>query len=104
MLARAQTELDGRLIHTSIRQDDFNATGAVASDTEDIVNMTLNVGGTQVAVIIVEQPTGGLKVSFRSRGNVDCSKLAEQFGGGGHKAAAGATLNEPFDDRPDQSA
>ena len=66
------------------------------SDTEDIVNMTLNVGGTQVAVIMVEQPSGGFKISFRSRSQVDCSKLAEQFGGGGHKAAAGAFVPGPL--------
>lgn len=96
-LARAQAELNGRLVHTSIRQEDFRATGAVASDTEDIINMTLAVGGTQVAVILVELATGGVKVSFRSRGQLDCTRVAEKFGGGGHKAAAGATLNEPFD-------
>ena len=96
-LVRTQTELGGRLIYTSIRQEDFRATGAVASDTEDIINMTLTVGGTQAAVIFVELASGGVKVSFRSRGQLDCSRLAEQFGGGGHKAAAGATLNEPFD-------
>jgi phosphoesterase RecJ-like protein len=43
-----------------------------------------------VAVIFVEQKSGGFKISFRSRSHVDCSKLAEQYGGGGHKAAAGA--------------
>jgi bifunctional oligoribonuclease and PAP phosphatase NrnA len=96
-LARAQMELGGRLIYTSIRQEDFLATGAVSSDTEDIINTTLTVSGTQAAVIFVELASGGVKVSFRSRGQLDCSRLAEQFGGGGHKSAAGATLNEPFD-------
>jgi phosphoesterase RecJ-like protein len=96
-LARAQTELNGRIVHTYIRQEDFRATGAAASDTEDIINMTLAIGGTQAAVILVELAAGGVKVSFRSRGQLDCSRLAEQFGGGGHKAAAGATLNEPFE-------
>ena len=58
--------------------------------------MTLSVGGTQVAVILVEQPTGGFKISFRSRCELDCSRVAEQFGGGGHKPAAGAFLDEPL--------
>ncbi|HEY2882129.1 MAG TPA: DHH family phosphoesterase [Pirellulales bacterium] len=98
ILAGAKTELDGRLIHTRVRQDDFKATGAIPPDTEDIVNMTLDVAGTQMAVIMVEQPTGDLKVSFRSRCAVDCSKLAEQFAGGGHKAAAGAFVKGPFED------
>ncbi len=95
-LARTQTDLDGRLIYTAISQEDFRATGAVASDTEDVINMTLAVGGTQVAVLLVELAGGGIKVSFRSRNQVDCSRLAERFGGGGHKAAAGATIQQPL--------
>ena len=95
-LARAQSELAGRLIHTAIFQEDFAATGALPSDTEDVINMTLGVAGTQVAVILVEQPTHKFKLSLRSRSTVDCSRLAEQFGGGGHKAAAGAMVEGPF--------
>jgi phosphoesterase RecJ-like protein len=41
----------------------------------------------------MEQPRGGIKVSFRSRGRVDVARLAETFGGGGHRPAAGATLD-----------
>ncbi|MHB1036314.1 MAG: DHH family phosphoesterase [Pirellulales bacterium] len=96
ILARVVTELDGRLIHTSVLREDFDVTGALPTDTEDVINMTLAVSGAQVAVILVEQLTGGFKISFRSRCEVNCSKLAEQFGGGGHKAAAGAFLKEPF--------
>ncbi len=94
--AHTNIELDGRLIYTWLTQADFFATGALPSDSEDVINMTLAVGGTQVAVILVEQPTGGFKVSFRSRCDVDCSAVAETFGGGGHKAAAGAFLDEPL--------
>jgi bifunctional oligoribonuclease and PAP phosphatase NrnA len=96
-LVHTQTEQSGRLIHTWLDQADFDACGALPSDSEDIINMTLAVAGTQVAVILVEQPKGGFKISFRSRCEVDCSKVAEQFGGGGHKKAAGAFLNEPLD-------
>jgi phosphoesterase RecJ-like protein len=95
-LARTRSELDGRLIHTWIEQADFQATGALASDTEDIINMTLTVGGTEVAFILVELGSGALKLSLRSRCDVDCARLAEQFGGGGHRRAAGATLPGPL--------
>lgn len=95
-LARTEVELGGRLVHTSILRDDFAATGALPSDTEDLINLTLQVGGTEVAVIFVEQPAGNFKLSFRSRGAVDCRLLAETFGGGGHRAAAGATVEGPF--------
>ncbi len=96
-LARAESELDGRLIHTAVFQTDFQETGAAPSDTEDVINLTLTVAGTQVAVILVEQPDGKFKISFRSRSSVDCSKLAELFAGGGHKAASGATAAGPFE-------
>lgn len=97
VLAAAQPDLDGRLIYTRALLSDFAETGAVPSDTEDLVNRTLAVAGTQVAFILVEQKTGGFKISFRSRCATDCAKLAELFGGGGHKAAAGAFINEPFE-------
>lgn len=97
ILSRATTELHGRLVHTYVRGEDYDAAGALPSDTEDAINLTMAIGGTEAAVILVGQPTGGFKLSFRSRSDLDCSALAEQFGGGGHKAAAGAFINEPFE-------
>ena len=62
-----------------------------------LVTMTGDAAGTEVAVIFVEQPTGGFKLSFRSRTpRVDCNELAKRFGGGGHKAAAGASIDLPW--------
>jgi phosphoesterase RecJ-like protein len=60
--------------------------------------MTLAIKGVEAAVIFVEQPKGGFKLSFRSRGRMDCNELARNFGGGGHKAAAGAFLEGKLDD------
>ncbi len=97
ILARTVCELDGRLAHTYVLKEDFDETGALPSDTEDAINMTLAIAGVQFAVILVEQATGGFKLSFRSRCALDCSQIAEQFHGGGHKAAAGAFLAGPFE-------
>ena len=88
---------EGRLVHTYVRQVDFAQTGAHPSDTEDAINLGLAISGTQVATILVEQAGGGFKISLRSRCHVDCSKVAATFGGGGHKAAAGAFIEEPFE-------
>jgi phosphoesterase RecJ-like protein len=90
ILSRTQAELDGRLLHTFVLKDDFAETGAIPSDTEDVINLTLAIRGAQLAAIMVEQLKGGYKLSFRSRCHVDCNQLARQFGGGGHRAAAGA--------------
>jgi len=97
ILSRVTAELEGRLVHTYVSRDDFAATGAVPTDTEDVVNMALAVAGSQAAIIFVEQKNGGFKISFRSRCDLDCSELAAQFGGGGHKAAAGAFIEGELD-------
>jgi bifunctional oligoribonuclease and PAP phosphatase NrnA len=91
-MARVETDLGGRLIYTWMEQADFAATGALPSDSEDVINMTLEVGRTEGAVIFVEQPGGAFKVSFRSRCRMNCAEVAQRFGGGGHRAAAGATI------------
>lgn len=90
ILSRTTAELDGKLVYTHVLKEDFPETGALPPDTEDAINLTLAIGGTKVAVIFVEQIAGGFKLSFRSRCAVDCNSLAREFGGGGHKAAAGA--------------
>ncbi len=97
ILSRVALELDGTLVHTYVESADFERTGAVYSDTEDVVNMTLAIEGTQVAVIFVEQPSSQVKVSFRSRGLFNCSAMAARFSGGGHKAAAGAMVEGPLE-------
>ena len=98
VLGRTETDLDGRMAYTHIRLTDFEQSGAVPSDTEDLINLTLGIKGVEFAVILVEQTDGNFKLSFRSRCGVDCAQLAQQFGGGGHKAAAGAGIDGPFDD------
>jgi len=96
-LAGAKPSREGRIITSTVRQSDVRETQALPSDTEDLVNLTLAVKGTELAVILIEQSDGRVKTSFRSRGSVDCSALAGRFGGGGHKAAAGSILPGPFD-------
>jgi phosphoesterase RecJ-like protein len=103
-LSGATTSHDGAVITSIVRQADIKAVGALPSDTEDLINLTLAVKGTQLAAILIEQPDGRTKVSFRSRSHVDCSALAGRFGGGGHKAAAGAIIDGPFDGVRDRVA
>jgi phosphoesterase RecJ-like protein len=98
VLARVQTECEGALAYTHIRLADFEQTGALPSDTEDLVNLSLTIKGTQAAVILVEQQAGVYKVSFRSRCQMDCSEVAAEFNGGGHQAAAGGSVEGDFKD------
>ena len=92
----------GDLCHASVTLADYLRVGAMPLDSEDLVNLTLTVAGVDVGVLFLEQPVGGTKVSFRSRGKLDCSKLAELYGGGGHSAAAGAIIKKTIQDvRPE---
>lgn len=96
MLQRITTQADGRLATSFVTQADIHESGAHPMDTEDFINYLMSLRGVETAVLFIEQQNGGTKVSFRSRGGLDCSSVAEQFGGGGHKPAAGATLSEPL--------
>ncbi len=98
ILSRTNSELDGSLVHTYVRKEDFEETGALPSDTEDAINLTLAIARAKVAFILVEQLKGGFKISFRSRCHVNCNELAKNFGGGGHRAAAGAFVEGEFEE------
>jgi phosphoesterase RecJ-like protein len=98
VLERLTVTHGGRTCYTEIRRDDYEATGATPQDSEDLVNYTRSVAGVEVGLFFMEQPRGGIKVSFRSRDRIDVARLAESFGGGGHRLAAGAILQTSLDD------
>jgi phosphoesterase RecJ-like protein len=89
ILSNVKSELDGRLLSTAITQADLRAVGAEPTDTEDVINRLLGVAGVEVAVLMLELAPKETKVSLRSRSTLDVNRIAERFGGGGHRAAAG---------------
>jgi bifunctional oligoribonuclease and PAP phosphatase NrnA len=94
ILDHVSEECGGRLLWTYVASEDFSATGAQLTDTEDSINMLLAVAGVQAAIMFVELEPGVTKVSLRSRGELDVRQIAEQFAGGGHKQAAGVTISQ----------
>jgi phosphoesterase RecJ-like protein len=95
-LNHMRTDLEGRVAYATISRDDLLRTGAIPQDSEDLVDFTVSLRGVEVGMLFIEQVRGGAKVSFRARNGLDCSRLAAQFGGGGHREAAGATLAGPM--------
>ena len=95
-LERMQAILGGRIVYTEVLQQDYEDTGAIPPDTEDLINFARGVTGVEIALVFIEQRDGTTKVSFRGKEPHDVSKLAEQFQGGGHKLAAGATVMKPL--------
>jgi bifunctional oligoribonuclease and PAP phosphatase NrnA len=98
VLERLHVTQGGHVAYSEIYSEDYVTTGAVPQDTEDLVNFTLSLAGVEVGLLFLEQPRGGVKVSLRSRAQVDVARVAEQFGGGGHRQAAGATLSMSVSD------
>jgi phosphoesterase RecJ-like protein len=80
------------VVWTSLRLEDKEKSGYSGLDDADLVNLLSAIEGMRVAVILVEQPGGRVKVSWRSSSGINVSKMAERFGGGGHHAAAGAMI------------
>ena len=80
------------MAYATISREDLERTGSIPPDSEDLVDFTVSLRGVEVGMLFIEQARGGVKVSFRSRNGLDCSRLAACLGGGGHRAAAGATL------------
>jgi phosphoesterase RecJ-like protein len=74
-----------------LRQNDFDETTTVAADTDNLINYTLSIGGVRIGLLFTDVD-GVVKVSFRSKGDIWINKLAKEFGGNGHKHAAGARI------------
>lgn len=96
VLQKTESELAGRLLYSAITRADLRMTGAEPTDTEDVVNRLLSVAGVQVAILFLELSPQETKVSLRSRSAVDVRQIAEQFAGGGHRAAAGVRFRGPL--------
>jgi phosphoesterase RecJ-like protein len=91
----------GQLTLTHLTREDFSCSNAVESDSEGVVDHLRGVEGTVVAALIREllEVEGRRKVSLRATNkSVDVSVIARQFGGGGHRQAAGFTTDVPLDE------
>lgn len=77
----------------AIRLNDavFEKMGATRADANSIVNYLNEIEGVRVG-ILADEMKEGVKFSFRAGVGADVAKIAKQFGGGGHIAAAGATV------------
>jgi phosphoesterase RecJ-like protein len=82
----------------TITKRDFHDTHAGVPDTENLINIPLQIRTVEAVILFVEPlDFGPVRVSFRSKGQIDVAKFAEHFGGGGHTRAAGAKVEAPID-------
>lgn len=74
------------------------AAGAIDGDNNGFVNIPLAASEVVASVYMRETGEGTYRVSLRSKGDINVAKVAEQFGGGGHKNAAGLGIEGDWDD------
>lgn len=91
-LGRMRIDAEGKVVSMVVSQEDLRQTGAGEDDLEGLVDYPRMVEGVEVALLFKDLGEDTVTVSFRSTGTVDVSKIAAEFGGGGHVKASGCTV------------
>jgi phosphoesterase RecJ-like protein len=95
--ALSNLECEGKIAWSWVTQQDLNRTSAVPEDCEGVVNHLISIAGVESAVFLRELPSANqFRLSIRSKGRVNVARIAESFGGGGHRTASGCTLDGPL--------
>ena len=87
------------IVWTSLTLSDRKKSGYKGNDDADLINIVSSIEDAEIAIIFVEQDENSTKISWRGlKPGIDVSRIACQFGGGGHKAAAGAEISGSLDE------
>jgi len=87
---------EGPLAWIWVTREQMDQVGAREEDCEGLVNYALSIHDVEVAAFFRELTDGRFRVSLRSKGQLNVSAVAQQFGGGGHECASGCALDGPL--------
>ncbi|MFW6286720.1 MAG: DHH family phosphoesterase [Candidatus Sumerlaeota bacterium] len=102
VLGSVTFECGGRLAWAEERWNLLEENGGEINEPDNLSSAIRGIEGVEVGILLRETSDGDLRASFRSGGDIDVSALAAQFDGGGHPAAAGATIKGPFEPARDK--
>ena len=94
---KVQLEANGSIAICTVSLADFQTYSAMRDDLEGFVEYLRRLQGVKIAVLLREDEPHTAKFSLRSVREVDVCSLARKLGGGGHKNAAGGTINQPLE-------
>jgi phosphoesterase RecJ-like protein len=97
VLSAMQLDSTGRIAMVYLDHEMARAAGGTYDDTEGLINLPLTVKEIQAVVFFKQIEGEQYRVSLRSKGDVDIGAVATEFGGGGHKNAAGCTVSGAID-------
>lgn len=87
------------IVWTTLTIADRKTSGYTGNDDADLINIVSSIDEADVAIIFVEQDSERTKISLRGlKPHIDVARIARQFNGGGHKAAAGADVPGTLDE------
>jgi phosphoesterase RecJ-like protein len=98
VLSAMQIDPSGHIAIVYVDHEMARAAGGTYEDTEGLVNLPLTVKEIEAVVFFKQERDGEYRVSLRSKGNIDIGAVANEFGGGGHKNAAGCTVRGKIDE------
>jgi bifunctional oligoribonuclease and PAP phosphatase NrnA len=98
VLSTAKRDSSGRVAWMRQTLEMQERTGASEDDSDSFVNIPLTVGEVEAVAFLREAGPGVYKTSLRSKGDINVARIAEKFGGGGHRNAAGCTLKGEWDE------
>ena len=98
VLSRMELDASGRLATVWVDRALARNCGGTYEDTEGLINLPLTVKEIQAVVFFKEQGPEDWRISMRSKGEIDINSVAKEFGGGGHKNAAGCSATGTFDE------
>jgi phosphoesterase RecJ-like protein len=91
-ISALRTEVDGKLIWSSVTQDMLERAGASMVESEGVIDQLQSVDTMKIALLFKEMSSTLTKISVRTRDEIDATELCTPYGGGGHRRAAGAEL------------
>jgi bifunctional oligoribonuclease and PAP phosphatase NrnA len=97
VLSAMQIDSTGHIAIVYLDHEMARAAGGTYEDTEGLINLPLTVKEIQAVVFFKQDEGDQYRVSMRSKGEIDIGAVAKQFGGGGHKNAAGCSVTGPID-------
>jgi len=98
VLSAMQIDQTGRIAIVYLDHEMAREAGGTYEDTEGLINLPLTVKEIQAVVFFKQDQGDQYRVSMRSKSEIDIGAVAKQFGGGGHKNAAGCTVSGPIDE------
>jgi phosphoesterase RecJ-like protein len=98
VLSTIQRDESGRIAWIKVDRDTMYEAAASDEDADGIVNHALSVDEVEAVAFFKELAEGVYRVSLRSKGKSNVAKVAEMFGGGGHRNAAGCRIEGDFED------